>query len=282
MSVCLVTHHKAGTHWSKYFLANYVALVINGGNAARVDFDEMEELYFPIRIDAYFSGAKMVPKHPLATLLRSHIGVDALYWAHFDPKQKDRFSDFDKVIFQCRNPMDFLVSKFHYDFKRINDRARNSNLPAMSSPSDLHPKATAAWCQIFSTMVDLSKANAARSAIVSYEQLKANPEIFFGRIVKHLFGEINPEYLKEAISNSTIDKSREDEVKRSKPIVGHTYSMKDHALVAGSFARSGAVGQFNQYFDSMQQLVIEEFVLNNLDEGAQVVFDDIFSTATAI
>jgi len=282
MSACLITHHKAGTHWSKYFLANYVALVINRGNTARIDFDEMEELYFPIRIDAYFAGAKVVPRHPLATSLRSHFGVEAIYWAHLDPKQKARFSAINKVIFQCRNPMDFLVSKFHYDVKRINDRAGYSNLPAISSPSDLHPKATTVWCEIFSTMVDLARTNAARNAIVSYEQLKANPEIFFGRIVKHLFGESNPDYLLEAIANATIDKSREDEIKRSKPIVGPTYSIKGHSLVAGSFARSGVVGQFNQNFDSIQQDVIEDFVLNNLDEDARAVFDDVFSSLGAI
>lgn len=276
MKLCLVTHHKAGTHWSKYVLANYVSLVLTVGRSARIDFDEMEKNYFPIRIDSFFSNSEAAPSHPLAESLKASIDIDAIYWAHFDPVQKARFLDFDKVIFQCRNPMDFLISKFHYDFKRLNSKAASLNLPAILSPFDLHPKATGSWCQIFATMIEMTNAHPSRFEIVSYEQLKSNPDVFFARMIKHLFGTVNVEYLREAIDRSTIENSRQDEIKRNKPIVGHTYSVKNDNFAAGSFVRSGAVGQFNESFDLQQQKVIKDFVSNNITEDALLIFNKLF------
>jgi hypothetical protein len=276
MQLCLVTHHKAGTHWCKYFLANYVALLLTAGRASRVDFDEMEKNYFPIRIDSYFDAHKSVPSHPLSGSLRLGLGLDAMYWAHIDPGKKSRFLDFGKVIFQCRNPMDFLVSKYHYDLKRLNVKAINLNLPAVLTPWDMHPDATASWCQIFSAMVDLTNSDTNKFEIISYEQLKLYPESFFGRMIEHLFGVVNSEYLVEAIARSSIENARQDEIKRDKPIVGPTYSTHGNGFAAGSFVRSGAVGQFNKYFDSAQQAAIQDTVLSSLDDAAVKVFNKLF------
>lgn len=277
MKLCLVTHHKAGTHWSKYFLANYVALIETEGKSPRINFDEMEKKYFPIRIDKYFSDSKSIPIYPILNHTKSILNIEAMYWAHFNPKQKTKFMEFDKVVLQCRNPLDFLVSKFHYDLKRLNLKAKILNSPPVLSPWDLHPKSTEEWCNIFSSMVELSQLYESKFKIISYEELKFNSKFYFNEMLNHFFNSVDMQYLIESISRSSIEKSREDEIERKKPIVGHTYSSIGDGYASGSFARSGEIGQFTKYFDDSQKNEIMAFIEDKLGNNLLIVFNKLFA-----
>ena len=253
MRVALFTHHKAGTHWTKYILSNYINLDLFGSEAGRVDFDNMEESFFPLRLDYHGFGA-----HPLGSRLLRQYGISEIYWAHVSPKRNRGMESIDKVAFQCRNLLDFLVSKFHYDLKRLNlSRGSSENLK-VSRPYDLHPKTTLNWCEIVRWMSERAAEQPSQFQMFHYEDLKSEPVAGFTEMIRFLLT-MKPQhdFVVKAVERSTIGFTREDEKRRGKPIVGHTYTISDDGRFKGSsFARSGAVRQYRNYFSQEEILSI--------------------------
>lgn len=245
MRIALSTHHKAGTHWTKYVLSNYINLDLFGAEKERVTYDSMEKNFFPLRLDR--GGFRT---HPLGSELQDRYGITEVYWAHETERVNRSISDVDKVSFQCRNLLDFLVSKFHYDFKRLNSGAPNATSLKVSRPYDLHPQTTRRWCKIVTRMNELAEKWPAQFRLFEYEDLKSNSVERFSEMITFLLDEKpRQEFVVKAVERSTIDLTRRDEQYRGAPIVGHTYSLSpDGAVKSASFARSGEIGQYKNYF----------------------------------
>jgi len=140
MKILICTHHKAGTHWTKYVVANYLSLM-KDNNSKRVDFDSVERDFFPLRYDVYGTNS---------TLFNNSFfefePVTELYWAHFNTNGMN-FDYFDRVIFQYRNVFDTMVSKYHYDYKKLEKKSQLSegNFNAFS----LYPSHVKQWVKNF-------------------------------------------------------------------------------------------------------------------------------------
>jgi hypothetical protein len=268
MKFCLATHHKAGTHWSKYVISNYINLLLNGINSERVDYDCMEKVFFPVRFEHMSIEERKSYKSSLSADLLKLLNYDALFWSHFDSKKNSTYDGVDKVVFQCRNVLDFLVSKFHYDMKRINSQREKSGDGAIKTVYELHPKATNAWIRIVNDMVLLASNQPKKYMIISYENLKSNPFEFYSKLIKFFLGDVNDNALKKAIAFSTIENTRKDEKDRSKPIVGYSYTLnQDGEINPASFARSGKVGQFKDYMSDSELKEIKSLVNNSISKN---------------
>lgn len=276
MYACLATHHKAGTHWTKYVISNYINFVLNGAGADRVDYDEMESMFFPYRLEKIENPEKI--KHPLRDLFKEKLDIDALYWSHYESKHANLYKDSLKTAFQCRNALDFIVSKFHYDLKRLNKNKSSGEL-VINHPWKLHPNITKNWINKINDMNALAVNTPDKFIITSYENLRERTFFEYKKIIEHLFGKVNDDYLKKAIELSSIDNARKDEQLRKKAIVGHSYSIaKDGSLEANSFVRSGEVGQYKKYFEDWQMQEIKEIIINNVDRDVinKLGWHDVF------
>lgn len=262
MNFVISTHHKAGTHWSKYFIANYLCLLQTDGLGERVDFNGVETEYFPLRIDrlfpAHLDGFTLpaVPKN---------FEIEA-YWSHFSKKHISFYERFDKVWFQSRNILDFLVSKFHYDMVRINTQREKNNRPSITSPFELHPQVTDNWISIVESFDLLQADKSYRYMHVVYEELRRDSIVAFSRVLKHLGLPIDLELLELAIARSSIDNTRSDEKFKKQTVVGLTYYRDEvtGSIKSSSFARSGEVGQFSKYFTFEEIELISRYVKDRL------------------
>jgi len=99
------------------------------------------------------------------------------------------------------------------------------------------------WPQHVSSWLDSPIAGTANFLLVHYEELRRNPEEWFGRIVDFLGVRFNEERIKQAVAHNSLREMKEKE--RSQP-----------QIPSGDFVRSGAIqGWRGKLTDSQIELI---------------------------
>ena len=263
MKILICTHHKAGTHWTKYVVANYLSLM-KDNNSKRVDFDSVERDFFPLRYDVYGTNS---------TLFNNSFfefePVTELYWAHFNTNGMN-FDYFDRVIFQCRNVFDAMVSKYHYDYKKLEKESQLSegNFNAFS----LYPSYVKQWVKNVNGMTSLVDSDPEKFYIHCYDHLWENPVDGFSQMFRHFLGDkVDNELIVKSVERSSISKVRDDEKSRKAPIVGATYVKDSYGDIKKySFTRSGKTGQFHSYFSEEEVIKIYKYANYKLTKSSKL------------
>ena len=254
-TVLILTHQKAGTHYIRFFLANYLSLLMDP-QAAVVDYDELERMMPNVRMHL-LSGARRYVEP--ATFER--FGFREVMYTHVADRVRlanDHLHVGRKII-AIRNPLDYLVSIWHYNYRQRPGTARHERSLQEVLPYE---------CTKYAAQVTYLRRTAAqRPQLVyctAYESLMAGPELAFGDMVEFLGLPVHSEQFALALSRSRFDQVRTMEERRGAPLV---------ADIDGWFTRSGKVGQWREHLTSEQveqvrailsdyDLDLEEFTLD--------------------
>lgn len=169
-------------------------------------------------------------------------GLRDFLWQHFE----DNLADYNgSIIFQYRNPLDALVSRYHYDHDRWQAAGRDVN-----SPMDCL-FAVEEFAQKFARMRRIGQKRP-KTLMVTYENLKRAPCEVFETMVGFVGVPINRKLIERAVAFSDITVIRKEEEERGRAIVAPT--------TEGVFTRDGSIGQWKSYFSPADVNRIEDIL----------------------
>lgn len=240
-SIILRTLPKSGTNYLRLILTNYFSNLKNLENNQKfeeVDYDRMNTLFPNIR-DHVFRGKKYKPAEisfknvkgeKYSDFMYDHGSIIEKYIFRFLIKPK-------KLIFLYRNPLDILISRYFYFYKNRVGKEELVEHPREIISTDL-PK----FIKDYAFMRHY-KQQEKNVMMVSYEDLKKSPEIVLEKILSYLEVMVDDRLISFSIQAAEIKKVREMEKKRKNPIHSPKKGLR------GSFARSGAIGQWKEFFE---------------------------------
>lgn len=252
-AIMLRSIQKSGTNYLRLILTNYFFNINRKKETWKeINYDTMHFTVFPnVRNHVFEAQCEYIPP-------QNKIKKNKGYYSDF---MYDHGSDLDsmhyikpaKLILLYRNPLDHLVSIFYYKFK---------NRPGQESkyehPRDLISKRIPGYAKKFDLMTRLNTHNA--DVMISYEELKLNPEETIVKLLNFLNIHVMQDLIRFSLEASSINKVKEDEKKRGEPI----HSSK-HGL-HGSFVRSGAIGDWKNYFSEQDIFQIRNILTqHNID-----------------
>ncbi|MEM9739271.1 MAG: sulfotransferase domain-containing protein [Pseudomonadota bacterium] len=223
-SVLLVSTMKSGTHWMRYLFANYIKILStpNPANIGPVKYEGLQGRYSPtdrraaMRDPSHFNRSKGFPFHSISNLMWQHVN-------------EDLFEYQGKIVFIYRNPLDYLISRYHYDKELWASEGRD-----VSSPEATIDWSIRWYAQNLSLMREIQRQNDVVS--VTYEDLKLNTFVAMSIVLRFLGIPTNMKKLRRAIRFSSAEKVKKEEDERGRPIVGST--------TEGRFVRDASVGQW--------------------------------------
>jgi hypothetical protein len=233
-TVLILTHQKAGTHYLRFFLANYLTLLDDAG-APAVTYERLQALMPNVR-SALLSGAApyVAPRtweaHGLREVMFSHVADPVLHaddHAHLGPK-----------IVATRHPLDYLISIWHYNFKQRPDPARRA-MPL----DDVLEVELAKYAAQVTYLRALARARPATTFATTYEAMIATPEPVFRDLVGFLGLPLAAPTLAAALERSSFAAVRKLEEARGRSIV---------ADIDGFFTRAGGIGQWREVLTAAQ------------------------------
>lgn len=169
--VCLATLPKSGTHYMRHFLVNYLRRV--AGIEGDVLFGQFLRDQYPNRRYHYLNGKE--PFRETGPLPR---GVRDVVSQH-------AFNDLDGfpgwIIAQIRNPLDYIVSQFHYRHQsRLDASLHVSGIDAVARDYALQ------WARSYVAFRGLAARPDKRVLALHYEELVTSPLDVFERTVRFL------------------------------------------------------------------------------------------------
>jgi hypothetical protein len=234
-AIILAAAPKSGSTWVRFIFGNIIALQEMDGKV--VDYHELDEM---LPNEAW--GEDMCKPWTYKTIpciVRTHTPYKKIY---------DHF----RGLFVYRNPLDTMVSQYHYITTRTADPALENNYRNWKDVEEIriiteewekrgpgkyirHSIGLDRWCHYFNSWIDNCNASC------SYELLKSVPETTFKAVIDRLSLQVEDEITEEAIKRSDFKK-----VQTLEEEFGKSHRM---AQLSTKFTRKGRVGQWKDYFD---------------------------------
>ncbi|CAM3634628.1 sulfotransferase domain-containing protein [Isoptericola cucumis] len=228
--VTVATVQKSGTHWMRFFLTNYARALDDPQVDRPISYPQLQQEYYGNNRWQVFREAE--PYREPATLLAPH-GVSDVTMQHFR-------HDFDPFAFSpgrkimlYRNPLDYVVSLFHYTIKQ-----RPQNRDRADHPRDVLEHMLGTYSLHLRTLD--SYRDDPDVHVASYESLKADPATRFREVVRFLGLPLVDDAVDRALALSDISTIRELEERTGRSMV---------VRLDGYFTRDGSIGQWKEYFD---------------------------------
>ena len=256
--IVLNTIPKSGTNYFRILVGNYLNVLYENRDTP-TGYKEVHTTMFPnerseyTRFFAYRRPHPIMTKTPFKDFVYSH-GTDFLTLSK------------GRVVFIYRNPLDYVVSRFYYNWKYREDRK-----DVYQHPREIIDYALDPYIEQFTLMSGLAKS---RSNILatSYESLTSCPIAVFGMIVGWLGLPVHYGAIRKAVEFSSIDQVRKEEE------AGGPIHAPETGNFEGFFTRSGKIGQWRDYFtdEDVQTIadklgrhgiLLDQFILDPFQPG---------------
>lgn len=232
-TILLLTHQKAGTHWLRYFFANYVRLLANPDTSEAVSYRELQDELEPNR-PSYIIVGRRAYTDPDPRW--GSIGFRDFMFDHVGKQLHPAHLFLGPRILLHRNPLDYLISIFFYNYEY-----RKASAGRYSHPREVMNRELAGYCAAYKQLVRL-RTDTARDYWISYESLWRDPSAQFSSMVQWVAGKVDEAALARAVDYSDVTVVRRSEEARGKAIVAD--------LVGGYFTRDGSIGQWRKWLTS--------------------------------
>lgn len=231
-SFLLRTTMKSGSNFLCSLIGNYVFNIYNGSTPKRLDHNELKK--------KFWSSNNFLIKP-----FNHNPTYKYFIFEHdFECNHKIAFNS-KKIINLYRNPLDFSVSMFYFDFinreKTISNKKRFEIYKNVNHPRDMLEILLPGFLESFKHTFDMvSKPNALN---IQYEELVRETDKTLKKVIDFLELPLDEEIVSLAINYSSISKLKSDEKKYASdsPLSG-----TDMKKV--SFVRSGKIGEWEDYF----------------------------------
>lgn len=254
--IVLNTIPKSGTNYFRILIGNYLNILYDNRDIP-TGYKEVHNVMFPNMRSEYTQFFGYQTPHPI--MGRTPF-KDFVYSHDTDFLEISR----GRIVFIYRNPLDYIVSRFYYNWKYREHRKDRYQHPREIIDYALEPYITQ-----YTKMMALA-ARRSNILVTSYESLTSCPIAVFGMAVGWLGLPVNYSAVRKAVTFSSIDQVRREE-EADGPI---------HAPATGTFqgffTRSGKIGQWREYFNEDDVAVIsgklakhgislEQFILDPFD-----------------
>ncbi len=228
--VTVATIQKSGTHWMRFLLTNYARALDDPRVDRPISYPQLQQEYYGNNRWQVFRGAE--PYREPAGLLAGH-GISDVTMQHFR-------HDFDPFAFSpgrkimlYRNPLDHVVSLFHYTIKQ-----RPRNRDRADHPRDVMAHMLETYALHLRTLD--SYRDDPDVHVASYESLKADPGRRFREVLRFLDLPLVDDAVDRALALSDIATIRAMEEQTGRSMV---------VRLDGYFTRDGSIGQWKEFFD---------------------------------
>jgi len=234
--IVLNSTRKSGTNYFRIFIANYINVLYEGRDTPTT-YKETHDVLFPnmraeyTRFFGYFSPNPFMAKTPFHDFVYGH---------------DTDFLDISKgkIVFLYRNPLDYVVSRFYYNWKY-----REATEDVHQHPREILDYALDPYIEQYTYMREVA-ARRDNVLKVCYEALYGSPVETFGLIVGWLGFPVSYAAIQKAVEFSSIKQVRKEEEEH-----GAIHAPKEG--LKGFFTRSGAIGQWQEYFNDQDIAEIE-------------------------
>ena len=238
---------KSGLHYMRFLLGNYLRLL--GGVADGPGSPNELKAMFPNRWqEAYTSWP---PEYRQPTPLLKLVGIDDFPMQH-GPYQSPHW-DSSRVLHLYRNPLDYAVSWYFYNFHYRTNRSQ-----LVSGPDEVLDQNLDHYAGIYLSYREQALAGKTNLLRVSYEDLVSFPEERFAMILHWLNLETEPSLIERATEYSSRNTIKQFEERDG--------TFDDTEDFTGKFVRDGSIGQWKEYFnDSAVERVQDRLSLYGID-----------------
>ena len=223
--IVLATIKKSGTNYFRLLFANYINAMYGDGEP--VNYKRMVGM-FPNERTIYLEDPN---SYQAPTELIQQLGYRDFVYQHGTVLLRP-FSG--PTILLYRNPLDQLVSKYFYAYAYRPDREHS-----ISHPRDLIDREIPHFCWIYRTMKELSQQK--NKILITYEDLVTEPKRTLSVVLNAFDFPFEEAVLESAVRNSSASNIRREEIKDGPIHAPSTFT--------GSFVRSGAIGQWPEFFE---------------------------------
>jgi|GEM_PF-2391112 hypothetical protein len=232
-SILFAGYPKSGNTWLRFLIYHYYHLK-NGGNEEVLTYEELNSL----QSDSIIEGiSPLVKGYP--PIVRTH----QIYFNEFEPI-------FSKIIYVHRNPLDCLVSGYHFFVINRNHITKNSP----SNSIDNYVKYNyIRWLRNFNSYLNCNQD----VLFISFEKLKKDPMKELSDVLLFLGEEINHHYLQKSVELSDFTSIRKMTIDS-----GQTYG-SGPKWIKGIFTRKGEIGSFRS---ELKESTIE-YIMNELSKS---------------
>ncbi|MBL4651424.1 MAG: sulfotransferase domain-containing protein [Flavobacteriales bacterium] len=245
-SIVLRSMQKSGTNYLRLILTNYFynldKIKKDNHEYIEVDYDRMHFESFPNIRHMVFDGKSDYTAPQVNIYDKEKYKYSDFMYDHFCILDESPFSAFvkpKKMIMIYRNPLDVLISRYYFYYKN-----RENSDQTYKHPRELINEYIPNYIHIYKWMKQYSSENP-NTILITYEELKLFPEETITSVLNHLNITVDQELIRFSLMASSIDKVKETEKKRGFAI----HSSSSGAALKGSFARSGSIGQWKNYFE---------------------------------
>ena len=249
--VCLATIPKSGTHYTHHFLVNYL-LRVQGSAPPETLFSHDAFAVFPNKRYNYLHrGEPYKPTGPLPA------GLKDLVVQH-------GFGDLEafpgKVIALYRNPLDFIVSRFHYRHNSRTDESLH-----VERIADVAVDYAKRWAIGYAGLQTLLKS-ATPVCVTRYEQLVARPVQEFRRMLAFLEVPIDESLVEQTVSDVQSKRFRDTAAEKN---------LNPNFKVP--IARDGSIGQWRSAMTAEDVAIVRDVLRER-----RMDLDEIMSAAECI
>ena len=234
--ILLYGYPKSGNTWLRFLLYNYCNLLLNQEETKTLTYDRLNSLQNNVM--------------DRGTIFNSENGFPLFYRTH--KIYKKPYDLFDKKIFIHRNPLDTLISAFHF--------YQNREIPFSDDHYDIRDKLhdldfyvlykIDLWINYYKTSIKHA------DIVMNYTELKNETEKELKKIVRFLSWDLEEVIIKKSIEFSSFNKVKKMGEEQSQQ---YGNGPKDGSF-KGEFTRNGEEGQFNNELKKETiQLVLEKF-----------------------
>jgi len=234
--ILLYGYPKSGNTWLRFLIYNYKLLLINPSQKETISYERLNSLQNNVM--------------DRGTIFNSENGFPLFYRTH--KTYRKPYDLFDKKIFIHRNPLDTLISAFHF--------YQNREIPFSDDHYDIRDKLHDLDFYVLYKIdlwINYYKISIKHADIVmNYTELKNDTAKELNKLVQFLSWD-----LEEAIIKKSVEFSAFNNVKKMGEEQNQKYGNgpKDGSF-KGEFTRSGEEGQFNNELKKETiQLVLEKF-----------------------
>jgi len=235
-AILLYGYPKSGNTWLRFLIYNYHYLLLNPGNKVTITFDKLNSLQNNVM--------------DRGTIFNSENGFPLFYRTH--KIYKKTYDLFAKKIFIHRNPLDTLISSFHF--------YRNRDIPFSDYPielrSDLHEMDfyvsynIDSWIRFYYTSIKQA------DIVMNYSKMKKDTRKELTKLVQFLGWNLDVGLIKRSVELSSFNKVKKMGEEKSQQ---YGNGPKDGSF-KGVFTRNGEDGQFNnQLKKETIDMVLQKF-----------------------
>ena len=238
LKILMFGYPKSGNTWLRFLLYNYRNLFINPEQTHTISFDRLNSLQNNVM--------------DRGTTFDAEEGFPLFYRTHKIVKKP--YNLFDKKIFIHRNPLDTLISAYHF--------YKNREIPFSDDPKKLSTKLQDIDFYVLykiNIWIDFYRVSIKHADyIINYSNMKINCMKELSELICFLNWDFNEELIKKSVEFSSFNKVKKmGEEKDQK----YGNGPKDGTFM-GEFTRSGEEGQFR---DQLKKETID-FVLQEFPE----------------